>query len=280
MKGIVQKVVLGTSVLVGMSAFMGSSALADTLSNITSSDDNFRTYNGTTLGDISDGDLAEAISALTDDDLYTNVELGIDEGTTTSFFGEIGGTSVELSGVTMADWVGGLADQWIADFEAAYPTLAGLGSQFTQTLGATFVQRAGDPNVSSFTQEDNGQFTLTSVGHFNLLNAPWIASEPMLGAAANLASGLLGGNPLQVSEITKVILDGEVNYVYSFFATETGVVAADAGANDNSSHSGLFSSTFGEADGGSASVPEPTMILGLVAVGGLITASKRKLNKA
>lgn len=276
MKGIIQKVVLGTSVLVGMSAFVSASALAqDTLSNITSSDGNYKTYNGTTLGDISAGDLAEAISALTDDDLYTNVELGIQEGTTTSFFGTIDGKSVEISGVTLDDWMnGGLATQWITDFEAAYPALAGLGNPF----GAQLITRIGDPNVSSFTQGADGKFTLTTIGHYNLLNAPWIASNMQLAAAASLAGSLMGGNPLQVSEITKVILDGEVNYIYSFFAEDSGVLAADAGPNDISSHTGLFSSTFEVDD--TASVPEPTMVLGLVAVGGLITASKRKLNDA
>ncbi len=276
MKGIVQKVVIGTSVLVGMGALAASSALAQTAADsINFSDSNFRTYNGTTLGDITNGNASEAIDALTDDDLYTNVELGIAEGTTTSFTAIFGSDEVTVSGVTLDDWANGLAAKWTADFAAAYPALAGMGSQF----GSLFVQRAGDPNVSSLTQADDGTFSMTTVGHYNLLNAPWIASNPQLAVMAQMARTLLGPNPLQVSEITKVVLNGETSYLYSFFAEETGVLAADRSANDFSSHSGLYTSTFGDPKE-TEDVPEPSILLGLVAAGGLLTASKRKLNQA
>jgi hypothetical protein len=277
MKGTISKLVLGTTAAIGMSALTMSSALAAGLTNVQFSDNNFRTYNGTAVGDISDGVTSEAIDALTDDDLYTNVELGIAEGTTTSFSANLGSHNVIVEGVTANDWInGGLADLWVADFNAAYPALAGMGDAF----GAKLVERAGDPNVSSFTKDDGtGDLTLTTVGHYNLLNAPWIATDPSLAAAAAGANFLLGDAPLQVSEITKVTVDGEVNYIYSFLAEETGVLAADAGVGDTSSHSGLFAKTFSVSEE-TADVPEPSLILGLMTVGGLFSASKRKSQNA
>ncbi|CAD5924843.1 NF038130 family PEP-CTERM protein [Planktothrix agardhii] len=77
---------------------------------------------------------------------------------------------------------------------------------------------------------------------------------------------------LQISEIAKVELDGVSEYVYSFNAEKSGFVAKD----DGTSYSGVYS--WSKA-GTPAPVPEPSTILGLIAVGGLFGAAKRNANK-
>ncbi|WP_052345326.1 NF038130 family PEP-CTERM protein [Planktothrix rubescens] len=77
---------------------------------------------------------------------------------------------------------------------------------------------------------------------------------------------------LQISEIVKVELDGVSEYVYSFNAENSGFVAKD----DGKSYSGIYS--WSKA-GTPAPVPEPSTILGLIAVGGLFGAAKRNANK-
>ena len=138
--------------------------------------------------------------------------------------------------------------------------------------------RSGDPNIGSFVQDDaTGEYQLGLIGHFDLLQSNSLTqalnnltgSSVLTGMVMNELSGAMGGNPLQVSEVAKVTIDGVVNYAYSFSATDTGYVDSDG-----SSHSGLYSWTL--AGEPIQSVPEPSTMLGLMAVGGLVTLSKRK----
>lgn len=88
----------------------------------------------------------------------------------------------------------------------------------------------------------------------------------------SFTNALNGIQNLQISEIVKVELDGVSEYVYSFNATDSGFVAED----DKKSYSGVYS--WSKA-GTPAAVPEPSTILGLMAVGGLFGAAKRNANK-
>ena len=88
----------------------------------------------------------------------------------------------------------------------------------------------------------------------------------------SLNNALKGIPNLQISEIVKVELDGVSEYVYSFNAEKSGFVAED----DGKSYSGVYS--WSKA-GTPAAVPEPSTILGLMAVGGLFGAAKRNANK-
>ncbi|WRH67909.1 MAG: NF038130 family PEP-CTERM protein [Planktothrix sp. GU0601_MAG3] len=88
----------------------------------------------------------------------------------------------------------------------------------------------------------------------------------------SFTNALNGIQNLQISEIVKVELDGVSEYVYSFNAENSGFVAKD----DGKSYSGIYS--WSKA-GTPAAVPEPSTILGLMAVGGLFGAAKRNANK-
>lgn len=268
---------VGASVLAGLSAFAGAPALAANLTGVTFDSDtpDIRTYRSDADADtesFTDGNVADAIDALQDTDVLTHVELATSDETGTTkvgFSGELGGYDVRVESVTSDEWVNEVRDQWIADFEAAYPTLAG----FAGLVADQSFARGGDANIGAFTQDDTtGEFQLDLIGHYNVLNAPWVGTSPLAGLAGAV-SAALSGAPLQISEIAKVIIDGEVHYAYSFSATDTGY--ADP---DGSSHSGLYS---WKLDGEpKAAVPEPATLLGLMAVGGVFAASKRKSQAA
>ena len=80
-----------------------------------------------------------------------------------------------------------------------------------------------------------------------------------------LFEGLFG------SEVVKVSHNNETNFFYSFLPpTDSGQVN-----KDGFSHNGNFEFMFEVG----AKTPEPGTILGLVAVGGLFAATRRKLGK-
>lgn len=270
MTGFMKQLMMAASLAAGVSALSSVPAFGASLTNIEFNTTDFLTYNrdNGTLGDT-----AGAISALTDNDPVTNVELGAKSEINTAnigFSAKLGGKSVSVETVTAADWnIFGL--QWAADFAKAYPTIASLGLNVLQMGG---LPRSGDPNIGSFTQDDTtGEYKLDLIGHYNLLKVPHFITA--VGGKQNVAllSGLLGGAPLQMSEIAKVTIDGAVHYAYSFAATHTGYTASDG-----FSHNGLYTWTL-DGEPSVADVPEPSTMLGLMAVGGLFAAAKRKSAK-
>jgi hypothetical protein len=80
--------------------------------------------------------------------------------------------------------------------------------------------------------------------------------------------------PFQISEIAKVTFNDQVDYAFGFSATDSGAIAGDR--KDTTSHTGIYSWS-----NNYKTVPDPSAIFGLVAVGGLVVASRRKrLNNA
>ncbi|GAX42353.1 hypothetical protein NIES4075_33540 [Tolypothrix sp. NIES-4075] len=77
---------------------------------------------------------------------------------------------------------------------------------------------------------------------------------------------------LQMSEIAKVTFNGQVDYAFTFAAKDSGAIAGDRNKlTDTTSHTGIYSWNKTRKR-----VPEPSAIFGLVAVGGLVVASRRK----
>ena len=84
----------------------------------------------------------------------------------------------------------------------------------------------------------------------------------------------------QVSEIAKITFNDQVSYAFGFNATDSGAIAGNRNViNDSTSHTGIYTWTKNSPTNPPASVPEPSTILGLVAVGGLFAAG-RKAQKA
>jgi hypothetical protein len=191
----------------------------------------------------------------------------------TSLSGTLNGKSIVLSSVTATDWsVFGL--QWFGKFLDV--SLNATGQSVRGIFGDTFLyntfvgsngrQLFSDPNISYVNQDDvTGEIKIGLAGHLNAFTR--IATQiPALAAYLK--------PQVQASEIVKVVYDnGPAQYLYSFSATNSGLIEL----KDKASHSGNYEVAFqGELPPDTESVPEPASVLGLLVVGGLTAASKRK----
>lgn len=187
------------------------------------------------------------------------------------------GTSITFSSLTGSDWFGGssptfgandFANEWfnaLLDVHGA-TIRAAAGTQginndagiFNAMLAYNVFQRFSDPNIA-YVEKNNGLITFGLAGHEH---------------AGNFFND---GNPLKplfslltASEVVKASYNGAAPvYMYSFAQPfDSGVV----NGTDGFSHKGTFEFT--------VSVPEPSAVLGLIAVGSLLTVCKRKSRKA
>lgn len=294
MAGLAKKVLIGASLAAGLSAVAGAPAQA--LDFTFHGEENIKSYthqDGNLWVDAND-------SYLTDNDLTTNVELwfyGEIVGDNVGFTATEGDHTVIVESVTAADWVN-FADDWINDLlevytqqqpllQSVWDGLANLTNPLTGLNGQETVKSylpligAGDPNIAEFSLDATGAVDIQMAGWANLWDkfdaaqANLINLEPEVASAINsFATTFRTLIPdIEISEIAKVTINDEVHYAYSFDAEDSGFVAKD----DQKSYSGIYS--WSKAGVPVASVPEPSTMLGLMAVGGLVAASKRKSNK-
>jgi hypothetical protein len=199
--------------------------------------------------------------------------------TVTTLSGLIGGRSITLSSLTAADWatnVGGgltLAQKWFQDALTANGLGSLIGTSTGNTAYASFLanggrQRFSDANISYVNQNDTtGQISIGLAGHYD-------AKSLLLPIVPSSLQPLLAGKTIQASEIVKVSYNGGLaQYLYNFSATNSGLV--DQG--DQFSHNGNYELTLAGLP--PTQVPEPSTMLGLMAVGGMVVASKRKAMK-
>jgi hypothetical protein len=299
MASLVQKILIGASVVAGMTTVSGAPALAqwtvegtdvikyeavdtngdgtvDTTQANSAADVNaiLQKMDGTPGGNIELFAGSETVQYDSDWDDYYNFDFwGATGGA--SITGEVNGKSLTLSSLNADDWFttdggefddyyGGntLATRWFDDLINAvnavgYQQIGDFerGFLYDGFYGAYGFERASDPNISYIDSGSNG-IEIGLAGHFDLSNV----YGPMFAG-------------VQASEVVKVEYDGVVNYLYSFEAVASGLRAAD----DGTSHNGLYKVTVPGTE--IASVPEPSTMLGLMAVGGLFAASKRKSAK-
>lgn len=299
MAGLAKKVLIGASLAAGLSAVAGAPAQA--LSIEFNNGTNYKTYTHQDGNLWVDGEAA-AVSALTDGDLTTNVELwfqGEDVLDNVGFTATEGAHTVTVESVTAADWAD-YGEQWLGDLFANYAPLDAVWQQLDSSLqeiaiGAFTTMGSGDPNIAEFNLDETGAVDIKMAGWYDLNTK----LDPVIAGAKAEAESLLAllpaflaapaqaiidnidllettldsMGPLQMSEITKVTINGETHYAYSFDAEQSGFVAKD----DGMSYSGIYS--WSQAGTPVASVPEPSTMLGLMAVGGLVAASKRKSSK-
>lgn len=196
----------------------------------------------------------------------------------TSITGTYAGKNLTISSLTAQDWFGpslntaygqnNFANTW---FNAFYDA-AGLATSFGNTvatramaynafLGANLFQASSDPNISYITSNDS-DLLIGLAGHYDV--KAFYATK--LGPLANFIK-----NGFQASEVVKVQYGDVTDLLYSFSATQSGLIEMDG-----SSHNGNYEVSLKGVVPPSQSVPEPSLMLGLAAVGGMVAASKRK----
>ncbi|NER03349.1 MAG: PEP-CTERM sorting domain-containing protein [Okeania sp. SIO3C4] len=282
MAGLVKKFLASASVVAGMSAVFGAPAMAATFSPV-GTDLILREQVGT--GFQVTNDLTQLNSILQGDSSNPggNVELGSSEG------------GNELAGVQADNIQGGIAtftnvtediyndvtwqqtigkawfsDAWEQAVEknsGANPLISAANEALVYGMfsGPLFQGKSGfdlisDPNIS-YINEVGNDVVVGLAGHFNLADR--------FRFNRFLATALKG---VQMSEIFAYDINGVTGYGWSNVATETGLADDD----EAGSFSGNYEVVI-EGGGGilSEDVPEPSTILGLMAIGGLVAATKR-----
>lgn len=206
-------------------------------------------------------------------ELNATSETGGGIGTATTLTGNLNGKAITLSSLTAADW-NVFGTKWMAELigkatNNATPNQTLVNTAYTAFAGAGGFNRFSDPNISYVNQDDvSGLVSIGLAGHIN-------ATDIIKAALPNALKPLVPNN-FQVSEIVKYTYDGVTDYLWSFNATDSGLVEI----GDGKSHSGNYEVSFrGELPPKvppTQSVPEPASVLGLMAVGSLIASRKRK----
>jgi hypothetical protein len=303
MNKIVNKVLIGASIAVSLSAIASAPAQAGSLTNATiggtaASDYFVYDVNGNNtvkvqsnlanVNKVLDGNAAKPTG---------NVELrasseqaGFDFTKNTFLSGTIGGKNITLSSLTASDWTPSFTTTWLTSALSANSLNSPLLTSNVGLLSTIFTnyggrQRFSDPNISYVNQNDTtGQISIGLAGHFNATDLITASISNFINdtsvttfngrVAQGLASQLLGslqGKTIKASEIVKVSYDnGPAQLLYSFAATETGLTALD----DGRSHNGNYEVTL--AGQIPTAVPEPSVMLGLLGVAGVFKVQRQR----
>jgi len=313
MAGLIKKFVIGASVAAGMTALTGVPALAqienptlqggesiiyeavdtdgdgivDTTQENSSADivEVLQKMDGTPGGNIelfSDSEQSQYNTLKTQTGNCTNIGKLMGQCQTsydvtnfanadvTSISGTVGGKNLTLSSLTAYDWFGSsldtsygadnFANTWFDAFlSAAGQDTLGFATRkfaFNSFLEMSGFQRTSDANIS-YVDVVGSDINIGLAGHYNLADAYDFAFIP---------------EGFQASEVVKYEYDGMIDYAFGFEATQSGLIAAD----DNKSHNGNYQVSI---KGVVVSTPEPSSMLALMAVGGVLFASKKKSEK-
>ncbi len=231
---------------------------------------------GADLGRILSGSAAAPGGNIELNDGSANANLSAPANTLRAYLNS--GREATFSSLTASDWFGSdnLAQRWFSDAMGVYGTT--ITSRFTTYLRS---QGYSAPQATLAASNSNNIFnSFSNAGGFARLSDPNIAY--IGGSSAGLTFGLAGhsdaGNisslliGLYASEAVKVRLSGNTNYYYSFAQpTNSGQTSREDGV----SHTGNYEFFIADPTD-SQSVPEPTTLLGLLALGGWAATSKRK----
>jgi hypothetical protein len=292
MKNIFPSLMIGTALAVSMSAIAITPAQATSLTNISiggSNPDDFDVFDsdGTNTFRVENPTIDDVVRVLQGNaaDPQGNVKLGInnllpdfDFTKNTTLEGTINGESLVLSSLTIDDWINPyqgsatFAEFW---FEQAF-TANGLGALIGTPTGdalfAGFVNNNGflrfsDPNISyvNFDADDN----LIRIGKAGFLDASGLIQE----GVPDQFKPLLDNTTIQASQIVKYTYNGVTDYLFSFNATPTGLTLI--GLNSEA-HSGNYEVTLAAvAVPPTTTVPEPSVMLGLLGVAGILGAKRQ-----
>ncbi|MGF1494967.1 MAG: NF038130 family PEP-CTERM protein [Microcoleaceae cyanobacterium] len=308
MTGMIQKLFIGASVAVGVGTMATAPALANGFS-VSGSDYYLYDVDGSETYLNPNAELNQVLQGNSSNP-GGNIELfASSESNPNAFYaapvsitGEVGGQNLTLSSLNAVDWFGAsmdmsygannLANRWFGEFwnsaishvssqgfigSAAAGMLASNAQDgYAAFLGAGGFQASSDPNIS-YVGVDGEDINVGLAGHLNLGNVYGDMLAGLLPANYAWASPyvpmLMDG--FQASEVVKYSYNGVTDYLFGFEATDSNLTER----SDGTSHNGNYEVTIaGVVE--PAAVPEPSTILGLTAVSGLLAATRRKARKA
>ena len=227
-----------------------------------------------------------------------NVELaassekaGFDFTKNTTLNGTIGGRTISISSLTASDWSSTykgttFGQHW---FDSAL-NANGLGSMVGTTNGTTLFnifknnggfQRFSDPNISYVSQDAGNMINIGLAGHYDASSLftksidQYVNSTALSKNQQATMAGLkkqLSGKMIQASEVVKTTYEGKTDYGFSFTATRSGLVER----GDQLSHTGNYVISLQGIEPVKKKVPEPSIVLGLITLGGLATRKLRR----
>jgi hypothetical protein len=284
MAGLVKKFLASASVVAGMSAVFGAPAMAASITSATVTGPSV-VYSDDGTGDLDPNLPGVELTDILQNANYGNVELSGQLGspyvvdlmnptTLEVLFDD--GSDVTFRSMTFADWTADLDGdgnyydfflQWYNEgiltagsglevfgssqgaYEAGFAYFTGQDGVYPE-LG-----RFSDPNVATVQKKGNGDIFFQLAGH------------------KDHSSGFA------FSEVVAVERDGLLlGYAYEFGGPDKLAKVFDD--DSEGSHQGLYDFTITSGGGIlSEDVPEPSTVLGLMAIGGLVAATKRKSQK-
>lgn len=311
MKRAIKKLLLATSIAVGMGGMFTAPALAGSLTNSSiggSAANDYYLYkldgtntsfdNNANLQDVLSGDKVnpggnvELAASSEDKDVF-------DFTKNTTLEGQIGGKDIIFSSLTEDDWNTqnykgsgkSFGEFWFEEalIENGFRLLVGNNSIYNKFQEIRGFQRFSDPNISYVNQDSkNDIISIGLAGHYDAKDIPLL--ESLLAVAEGFRESDDSSEnetpkpkpiPIQVSEVVKVTYNGKTEFLYSFNANKTGLTDIDDGFSHNGNYEVQIQGEKPEnlKHSRTAKVPEPSVMLGLLGVAGVFV-SKRKVKKA
>ncbi|NEQ76843.1 MAG: PEP-CTERM sorting domain-containing protein [Okeania sp. SIO2C9] len=277
MAGLVKKFLASASVVAGMSAVFGAPAMAATFSPI-GTDLILREQVG---NGFQETDLSQLNSVLQGDSSNPggNVEFGSSDTGGNPLAGVQAQNSqgtAKFTNVTEdiyndVTWQQTVGLEWFSD-AWAQTALAGSTAMKSAAYGM-FKSNGGfdlisDPNIS-YINAVGDDIVVGLAGHFNL-------ADRFKDVHIGLANFLEG---VQMSEILAYDIDGVTGFAWSDSATATGLADNDAAGSFSGNYEVVIGGGGGILSEPPADAPEPSTVLGIMAIGGLVAATKRKSAK-
>jgi len=279
-----KKIAMGASVVAGVSV-LGAPAFAGTLTGVSTTGD-VRVFEQINAGEVelsgSNGSAAiiDALGSAGSVELDDNIDYGWGNETASTLTADFTDGSIMFGSVGQADWVGGLATSWTNGIYSAYTAqFNGLGITSGSALlgniqanpllsSKNVFQRLSDPNIQSVSS-NNGEYSFELAGHDTFASGLQMpVNDPLYGVFSSM----------RASEVVKYSLDGGTNWDYAYSFGENSYASGVVDAGDGFSFTRNYQFTVGTPNPDPVDVPEPSALLGLAAIGGLVVAAKRRKN--
>ncbi len=275
MKRAIKKLLLATSIAVGMGGMFTAPALAGSLINSSiggSAADDYYLYkldgtntsfdNNANLQDVLSGDKVNPGGNV---ELAASSEEGeFDFTKNTTLEGQIGGKDIIFSSLTEDDWNTqnykgsgkSFGEFWFEEaleaneFEYLLETPSfaitnpfGVDDLFSAFKSKVGLKRFSDPNISYVNQDITGKISIGLAGHYDAKGIPLL--ESLLAVAEGFRESDDSSEnetpkpkpiPIQVSEVVKVTYNGKTEFLYSFNADKTGLTDIDDGFSHNGNY--------------------------------------------